>query len=39
MWRDTHTINELEFLAENTNIEIIPFFNKPELNLVSVFLY
>ena len=34
MWRDTNTLNELEFLSENYLIEIIPFFKRDELNLI-----
>lgn len=34
MWRDTHTISELEFLAEANEIEIVPNFKKNELNLI-----
>ena len=33
MWRDTLSNNELEFLSENSLIEIIPSFNKPSLSL------
>ncbi len=36
MWRDTNSINELEFMAENTLIEIIPFFKKDEIDLLCV---
>lgn len=36
MWRDTNTISELEFLAENNVIEIIPLFRKEEINLICV---
>lgn len=36
MWRDEHSIQELEFLAENTLIEIIPNFRKEELKLLCV---
>ncbi len=34
MWRDTNTLDELEFLSENYLIEIIPFFKRDELNLI-----
>jgi GINS complex subunit 2 len=34
MWRCNNSINELEFLAENIIIEIIPNFKKDELNLL-----
>ncbi len=36
MWRNNHSINELEFLAENVTIEIIPNFKKDEINLLCV---
>lgn len=34
MWRDINSINELEFLAETSLIEIIPNFKKAELKLL-----
>jgi hypothetical protein len=36
MWRDTHSVDELEFLCETSLIEIIPNFRKDEISLISV---
>lgn len=36
MWKEHHTVSELEFLAEQTLIEIKPFFKKEELHLLGV---
>ena len=33
MWRDTLSNSELEFLSENTLIEIVPLINKPIISL------
>jgi len=38
MWRDDLTIEELEMIAENEIIEIVPNFKKEEINLVSVII-
>ncbi len=35
MWRDSFSVQELEFIAENNPIEIIPFFKNEKLNLIS----
>lgn len=36
MWRDVFNNSELEFLAENNLIEILPFFKKDQLRLICV---
>jgi len=39
MWRDELSIEELEMIAENELIEIIPNFKRDEINLISVNKY
>jgi hypothetical protein len=38
MWREENTIQEIEFVAESTYIEIIPNFKKEELKLLCVII-
>ena len=35
MWRENFSVQELEFIAENTNIEVIPNFKKDKICLIS----
>lgn len=35
MWRDSFSVQELEFIAENTCIEIIPNFKREKITLIS----
>ena len=36
MWKEHFTVSELEFLAEQTLIEIKPLFKKEEIKLLGV---
>ncbi len=36
MWKEQFSVSELEFLAEQTLIEIKPFFRKEEIKLLGV---
>lgn len=35
MWRDSFSVQELEFIAENSSIEIIPNFKREKITLIS----
>jgi len=36
MWKEHFSVSELEFLAEQTLIEVKPFFRKEEIRLLTV---